>query len=102
MTRILLLYKQVCNGVIMILYNYTTVTSYKTSLVGCCLANNVCIGKLPATRGVWVIIGYSSIMKGSWANKIVCCKTVGGVHSTMHAPQLRSYNYYNIIDASMS
>ena len=53
MTRILLLYKQVYNeGVIILLYNYTTVTSYKTSLVGCCLATNVCIGKLPATRGV--------------------------------------------------
>ena len=25
--------------------------------VGCCLATKVFIGKLPATRGVWVILG---------------------------------------------
>ena len=38
---------------------------------GHCLATKVFIGKLLATRGVWVIIGLANDEKGSWANKIV-------------------------------
>ena len=30
---------------------------YVCVFVGCCLATKVFLGKLPATRGVWVIIG---------------------------------------------
>ena len=33
------------------------VCMYVCMFVGCCLATKVFIGKLPATRGVWVIVG---------------------------------------------
>ena len=37
------------------------------------------IGKLPATRGVWVIMGYRLIMKGG-DGQLNGCKTLIGIH----------------------
>ena len=47
-------------------------------IVGRCLATRVFIGKLLAARGVWVRVG-----KGVMGQQN-SCKTLIGVHSTMH------------------
>ena len=45
------------------------------------IATKVFIRKLPATRGVWVIIGKANDERGSWASY----KTLIGVHAFDHA-----------------
>ena len=39
-------------------------------------ATTVSRGKLPYTRGVWVIVGWDND-EGSWGNKLVCCNIIG-------------------------
>ena len=46
-------------------------------------SNQSFIDKLPATRGVWVIIGYRPMMRGVMFQQN-SCMTLIGVHSTMH------------------
>jgi hypothetical protein len=56
------------------------------TIVGHHLATKVFIGKLPATRGVWVITGYNRPIGQWWEGAIgqqTCYKTLIGVHE-MH------------------
>ena len=48
------------------------------------------IGKLPATRGVWVIIGWANDERGHGPTKY-SCKTLIGVHLAMHLMYLKVF-----------
>ena len=69
---------------------------YVSMFVGHRLATKLFIGKLPATRGVRVIIGYGPMMRGVIGLQNSCSAFEWGAfnHASHDAPQLRHYNYY--------
>ena len=61
--------------------------------IGHCLATKVYIGKLPATRGVCVVIGWANGASGHGPTKNLQDLNWDAFDHAAHVPQLRSCNY---------